>query len=268
MGYLVSSLHSAIQDRKQVPSTKKSTPSTTFAETAEESRSIARHHEELRQIKFRHRTYSRQSRREQSNEDVQVLFAVGSGITCVLYLIWRSEVLVGLAAVSMLTIGLLCGAVVYSYTKGMITGVKWSLYLLFAIAASLFSIVLITFALSPITAPNLPKQLEGIAETGGFDGLMSSMNMRVASWMLGHVAGVFFIFLLQIQIVLSLAHYLAVTYYIASARSSSTALFFVEKTELQGRLWRNVLVISTFSVIAYVFVNGYPYAWYFQYFGL
>lgn len=199
-------------------------------------------------------------------EDTMPIMYFAIAVCFLGYLYWRQEILLTLTSISLFSIGLFIGAAFYAYAKDAIDGAGWTAYLIFTLGVAVFSFVLIASALEPAYAPDGLDAFQIIFRRQKLAGIIRVLNMESFTWLLTHITGVFVLFYIQMQLSLSLGHYLSIVNLNTAIKPNRLTVWFAIRTKkYKNPIW-NGFVLAFLCFVSYVLINGYGYVWYSQFF--
>ncbi|MBN3823664.1 hypothetical protein G3O00_08530 [Burkholderia sp. Ac-20384] len=211
-------------------------------------------------------TYSRRRNAPSgSDSDSMMLGQVVVVLLCFGFVYWHEQVLLAAAAAVCFSIGLFVGATLYAHKIDAIDRNGWSAYLLLTFCVAVLSFVLIDSALRPIYAPPEFGSYQDVLRREKIGVFLRWVGLKNLTWLVTHVAGVFLLLYVQVRLVLSLVHYLAMLRLATSACGAITQWFAVS-TRKYGNPTKNCVILVSMSIASFLLVNGYAFVWYQQLF--
>ncbi|MFL9863770.1 hypothetical protein PQR67_06255 [Paraburkholderia fungorum] len=210
--------------------------------------------------------YTRQRNTSSGDDsDTMVFGQIVMVLLCFGFVYWREQVLLAAVSVVCFSIGLFVGATLYAHKIDAIDRSGWTLYLLFTFCVGVLSFVLLDSALRPTYAPQAFGSYQDVLRQERIGVFLRWVGWKDLTWLITHVAGVFVLFYVQVRMVLSLVHYLAMLR-LAVSSSGSIARWFAIVTRKYRNPLRNCFTLTLLSILSFLLVNGYAFVWYEQLF--
>lgn len=196
----------------------------------------------------------------QDDRSLFALIVVLTIVSGIFYLFFRSEILNIFSFITIFSISLWAGGALHSLYKGHFAGGAWFISLAFSSAFCVFSLFLVSKALSPDYAPKNFSYSQYIINKYGVSGLNNYFNEQDFRWFMFHLLGVFFLFQAQIRMTLSATYFLTAGK--LSLAQSQREPWIVKRTRKYASLRTNIIYVSFLSAGAYYFVSGKFFMWF------
>ncbi|MEN8516544.1 hypothetical protein [Burkholderia sp. RS02] len=208
--------------------------------------------------------YTRRQIRSSANDsDSMALGYIVIAVLCFGFVYWHEQVLLAAVSFVCFSVGLFFGTTLYAYKIDAIDGSGWTLYLLFTCGIGVLSFVLIDSATRPTYAPQAFESYQEVLRTSRLGAFLQWAGLRNLTWLVTHVAGVFILFYVQVRLVLSLVHYLAMLR-LATSTSGPIVRWFAVSTRKYKNPIKNCFTLTSLGIVSFLLINGYAFVWYEQ----
>ena len=185
------------------------------------------------------------------------------GILSIIYLFFRVEILNLFFYLSILIVSFWSYGSLVNFFRGLFTGWKWFINIIFYIIFFGTIFIIINQALTPAIAPRNFQFSQQLINQYGIIGLMDYFSFIDLQWFSFHFVGIFLLFYAMLRIIF------ASTYYTVMGRhrlceQNCQEPWLARKTRKYANLWKNIILIPILLLISYYCVSGEAFQWYKQ----